>query len=229
MKKPLIIAKHELKQVLREPQFLIPYLLVPALTIGIYSFVVLHEGIDPEVSAASSRMIILVVGVLITSMTLMLCADSFAGEKERNSLEILLCSPISLRGLFFGKLLGILPIPILLGWIAQFMIYALSNTWGFSFITGLMGLQLLLLTPVSSLFLCSVTIFISLRMQTVRSAAQVASLIVLLYLFFIQFTSTWFFESSLFAFVLLIMLFLISVVIIAGSVIRFENLLFIRK
>ena len=227
--KTFIIASHELKMVFREPQFLIPYILVPMFTIALYSFALSTGPVDPSLSDASSRLIILVVGVLITSMPLVLCADSFAGEKERNSLEILMCSPITLKSLFYGKLLGILPIPIILGWLGQLSIYLLSNVGGFSFISPVNALQLFLLTPLSAFFLCSVSVFISLRTQTVRSAAQLSGLVVLSFLFFMQFASTLFFENNLFAFGLLLSLLLLSLVVVATSAFKFEKLLYNGK
>ena len=229
MSKPMIIARHELKQVLREPQFLIPYLLVPGITIGIYAFAVRGQGDLSEATASVAQMLVLVVGVLITSMTLVLCADSFAGEKERNSLEILLCCPISLRGLFLGKLMGILPIPIFLGWLGQTAVFMVAGGSGGLKLSIVNIWQLILLTPASALFLCSVAIFISLRMQTVRSAAQVSGLVVLFYLFLTQFISTWFFDLTLVGYLFPAALFILSAAILWTSSIRFERLLYLAK
>ena len=48
-----------------------------------------------------------------------LAGDSFAGERERNSLELLQLSPIAPAKLFWGKLFAILPFPLVFALLAQ--------------------------------------------------------------------------------------------------------------
>ena len=229
MKNILFIAKNEIRQICREPQFLIPYFLVPLVTIGIYAVYILSAQPGGEEGVFISRLLLVLVGVLVTSMTLALSADSFAGEKERNTLEILLCAPVSLRSLFLGKTLGIFPLSVLVGWLGQsiVLVLALSN----DLVSWSVGQVLLvfLLTPASALFITSFSIFISLRAETVRSAAQISGILVLFFLFLMQAVSHWYFFSVWNALGFLAVLCILSLLIIYKSMVKFEDIIYSMK
>ncbi|MBF0431541.1 MAG: ABC transporter permease subunit [Fibrobacteria bacterium] len=195
MKMILFLARHELRLVLKEPQFFIPYLLVPLITIGIYGFFIFSSGTTEMESLYISRLTVVLVGVLVASMSLALCADSFAGEKERNTLETLLCAPPGLRSLFLGKLLGVMPFPILAGWVGQIVLLVLANVHSPGIWDGGEIFSALALTPVTALFITAISIYISLRTSSVRSAAQLSGIFVLGYLFSAQFIFNWYFTS----------------------------------
>jgi ABC-type Na+ efflux pump permease subunit len=107
-------------------------------------------------------------------------ADSFAGEKERNTLEILMCLPVEMGALFWGKVMGILPIPVLVGLFGQGAMLAMLHAQG-QWLPGFgaQALKAMALTPLLGLFLCALSVLVSLISESVRSAAQLCSLVML--------------------------------------------------
>lgn len=175
------IARHEWRLILKEPRFLLPFLITPLLLVGLQAFAVSFPGAVPASQAAElARSLLLMLAILSPGMAVPLGADSFAGERERNTLEILLCLPISPRSLFWGKVLGILPIPVLVGWLGQGLLAAVVASrirLPADFPPDL--LKALALTPAVGLFFCSASALVSLRAETVRGAAQMGSLAML--------------------------------------------------
>jgi ABC-2 type transport system permease protein len=114
-------------------------------------------------------------------------ADSFAGERERHTLEALLATRLSDWAILLGKVLG-----------------AVSYGWGLTMIAAILGLittnvaygegQLLLYRPLAavaipvvsllaSLLAASAGVLVSLRASSVRQAAQTLSIAVMILLF----------------------------------------------
>src|SRR3989338_6609150 len=110
----LRMARHEWRLILREPRFLVPFLITPLLLVGFQAFAVASaaDGDAGDIRVVT-RSLLLMLAVFAPSLAIPLGADSFAGERERNTLEVLLCLPIGMRALFWGKVLGILPLPVL--------------------------------------------------------------------------------------------------------------------
>lgn len=175
------LARHEWRLILKEPRFLLPFLVTPVLIIGIQAFAVFFRGASSPTEAVElARTLLVMLAVLAPSMAVPLGADSFAGEKERNTLEILLCLPVGPGSLFWGKVLGILPLPTLVGCLSQgVLISVLAFKVGLppDFLAG--AAKALALTPAVGFFFCSVSAFISMGAETVRGAAQLCSLVML--------------------------------------------------
>jgi ABC-type Na+ efflux pump permease subunit len=175
------LAAHEWRLILKEPRFLLPFLVTPLLVIGLQAFAVYlggdASGIEPAVIA---RSLVLMLAVITPSMAVPLGADSFAGERERNTFEILLCLPVGPLSLFWGKVLGVLPFPVLIAWLGQGILLAVLGSrypipedfWGDY-------LKALALAPAVGLFFSSLSAYISLGAETVRGAAQLGSLAML--------------------------------------------------
>jgi ABC-type Na+ efflux pump permease subunit len=179
----LRIARHEWRSILKEPRFLLPFLITPLLLVGLQAFAVSYSGAASASGAGAvelARSLLLMLAILSPGMAVPLGADSFAGERERNTLEILLCLPIRPLSLFWGKVLGILPIPVLVGLLGQGLLVSVLASrvpLPAGFATDL--LKALGLTPAVGLFFCSVATLVSLRAETVRGAAQLGSLAML--------------------------------------------------
>lgn len=123
--------------------------------------------------------------VLPVTLTSAVAADSFVGEKERDTLEPLLATPISDRQLFFGKLLTAV-IPAVLGtWLGMleftllvavasspfFPPFLLSDPdWAFS---------TLVMVPLMGVLSAGIAALISSRVASFRSAYQLNGLLVL--------------------------------------------------
>jgi len=56
--------------------------------------------------------LLLVVGFFPMSFSLVIALETFVGEKERNSLEPLLATPLTNKQLYFGKMLAAIVPPL---------------------------------------------------------------------------------------------------------------------
>ena len=193
------IFLHELRLVLREPRFWIPFLFPPLLLIIMQVVILSQYGMAGHVFEPK---LLMTVGGLLATISVTLTADSFAGERERNTLELLLCLPITLRQLFFGKLLALLPVPMVLSGLALTLLWAMSHQ----------GVEVLLKALLFSLSLCllitGISLQVSLFANTVRSAAQANVLFVLVFLVITQliadaYLASWFWPVLIFPAVLL--------------------------
>lgn len=192
------IARHEWRLILKEPRFLFPFLFTPLVLLGLQ--VVNLWGMSDKGwgSLELARSLLLTLAVLAPGSAVPLGADSFAGERERNTLEILMCLPVGIGSLFWGKILGMLPFPILLGWFGQAMLGALLAARGFwtpEF--GMQQIKAMALTPVASVFLCSLAAWLSMVAESVRGAAQLASLAMLALFFLTAVFGPLYFHSAL--------------------------------
>lgn len=175
------IARHEWRLILKEPRFLLPFLITPLLLIGVQAFALWSRAAGSAWEILEmARALLLMLAVLAPSSAVPLGADSFAGEKERNTLEILMCLPVRMDALFWGKVAGMLPIPVLVGWIGQSVMTAMllyRGVWLPGF--GLTAAKAMALTPAFGLFLCALSTLLSLLSESVRGAAQLTSLAML--------------------------------------------------
>jgi len=176
-----IIVRKELKEIWRARGSLRSRLLsfLPILLVfGIYLPLQQREAWT-EVPAVS--------GIWFMMLPLFLAggtaADSFAGERERHTLETLLATRLSDRDIFVGKVLatvlycvGITWSCALLGWTALNVTKGASPSFMYS--APVLALITLGSTLVS-LLMTAVGVLVSLRAASVRSAAQVSSMVTL--------------------------------------------------
>lgn len=177
MKHFKLIFKNELLSVWREPKFWIPFTIPPIF--------ILVSQILSGVTGALSQSLFLLMGVLFGTMSVGLTADSFAGERERSTLEMLLISPIQSGELFLGKLCSVLWMPLSFALVGQVLFSLFSSLRLETICLGLIH------SLAVTLFISSGALFFSLKLQSVRSASQ-SSLLFLLPIYFItQIFSTW--------------------------------------
>jgi ABC-2 type transport system permease protein len=124
--------------------------------------------------------------LLIPAMTSsVIASDSFAGEKERKTIEGLLATPLSDAELMLGKIL-VAFVPSMIVTLASFAAYtALVDYFGF----GLFGrlilptvnwvLVIFLLAPAVSVAGIALTVIVSARVKGFREAQQLSVLIIL--------------------------------------------------
>lgn len=124
----------------------------------------------------------LIMPLMVSSV---LAADSFAGEKERKTLEALLYTPTSDRELFTAKLLGAWMTAIVVA-IFSFIIYAVmvnAAAWqsiGHIFFPNWMWIALVFwVTPAVAGLGLVVMVFVSVRAQGFQDAYQTGGLVVL--------------------------------------------------
>jgi ABC-2 type transport system permease protein len=107
-------------------------------------------------------------------------ADSFAGERERHTLETLLASPLSDRAILLGKVAA----AVAWGWGASLVCLALGLvTVNLKFGHGTLlifsastGVVVVALSFLLSLLMASTGVLVSLRASTVRQAQQILSM-----------------------------------------------------
>ena len=124
----------------------------------------------------------LIMPLMVSSV---FAADSFAGEKERKTLEALLYTPTSDRELFAAKLLGAWVTAVAVA-ILSFMIYAVmvnAAGWqsiGHIFFPNWMWIALVFwVTPAVAGLGLVVMVFVSVRAQGFQDAYQTGGLVVL--------------------------------------------------
>ena len=173
------VFKHELRQIFRDPRCWIPFIIPPVILAASQGIAVSRYGW--QVMEGMEGYMMLLLGCLMAPMGAPLAGDSFAGERERNSLELLQLSPIKPSTLFWGKLLAILPFPVVFSLLAQSAYWLahpdISTVAALASILG--ALSAVLLTTAFSLML-------SLRVKTVRAAAHISLFLIVPLLLLVQ-------------------------------------------
>ena len=197
----LHILKHELRLIFREPRFWIPFIIPPVILAASQAIAVSRYG--GEIMKGMEGYMMLLLGCLMAPMGAPLAADSFAGERERNSLELLQLSPIAPAKLFWGKLLAVLPFPIIFSLMTQ------GAYWlGHPEIPMVAAVASVLGALSAVLLVNSFTLSLSLKAKTVRSATQLSLFFVVPILLQVQLGHEIFLQSLL----LPLMIFALSVV-----------------
>ncbi|AJY73625.1 ABC transporter permease subunit [Paenibacillus beijingensis] len=112
-------------------------------------------------------------------------ANSFAGEKERKTLEGLLYTPITMKELFLGKMLAAFVPSILLtagafaayGIVVDAVAYPMFGRLIFPNVSWLV--LMLVVVPVVSVFVILINVFISAKVKGFQEAFQLGGLVVL--------------------------------------------------
>ncbi len=175
----LRVFRHELRLIFRDPKFWIPFVIPPVILAASQGIAVSRYG--GQIMEGMEGYMMLLLGCLMAPMGSPLAGDSFAGERERNSLELLQLSPIKPSTLFWGKLLAILPFPVVFSLLAQSAYWlAHPDIPAVSAVASILGaLSAVLLTTAFSLML-------SLRVKTVRAAAHISLFLIVPLLLLVQ-------------------------------------------
>ena len=175
----LHVFRHELRLIFRDPRFWIPFIIPPVILAASQGIAVSRYG--GQIMEGMEGYMMLLLGCLMAPMGAPLAGDSFAGERERNSLELLQLSPIKPSTLFWGKLLAILPFPVVFSLLAQSAYWlAHPDIPAVAVVASILGaLSAVLLTTAFSLML-------SLRVKTVRAAAHISLFLIVPLLLLVQ-------------------------------------------
>ncbi|MFA5364404.1 MAG: ABC transporter permease subunit [Candidatus Bathyarchaeia archaeon] len=114
-----------------------------------------------------------------------IASDSFAGEKERKTIEALLATPISDSELFFGKML-VSFVPSMLVTVFSFLVYSAVfdvlafNMFGMLLLPNVDWLLMIFgLAPAVALASIGLTVIISSRVKGFREAQQISVILML--------------------------------------------------
>ena len=175
----LHVFRHEIRLIFRDPKFWIPFVIPPVILAASQGIAVSRYG--GQIMEGMEGYMMLLLGCLMAPMGAPLAGDSFAGERERNSLELLQLSPIKPSTLFWGKMLAILPFPVVFSLLAQSAYWLahpdISTVAALASILG--ALSAVLVTTAFSLML-------SLRVKTVRAAAHISLFLIVPLLLLVQ-------------------------------------------
>lgn len=207
------VARHEIRQILREPKFLLPFLFPPVFLVA-SQVMLLPKDVSPEIL---SRMM-LFCALLIAPMIVPLASDSFAGERERGSLELLLLLPAPPSVIFYGKLLALLPVPFLLVILAETAYAIVSGVFVFSF-----WWKSVLAGILACVCFSGVSLFVSLHVKTARAANQISLVFVFLLLLCFGAVADFYFGKSWMPFLLLFLIVFLFVVLSAVSFRKFRK------
>jgi ABC-type Na+ efflux pump permease subunit len=175
----LHVFKHEIRLIFRDPRFWIPFIIPPVILAASQAIAVSRYG--GQIMQGMEGYMMLLLGCLMAPMGSPLAGDTFAGERERNSLELLQLAPIKPTHLFWGKLLAILPFPLVFSLLAVFGYWVshpeIPTMVAVASILG--AFSAVLLTTAFSLTL-------SLRVKTVRAATHMSLFVVVPLLLLVQ-------------------------------------------
>ncbi|MBI5652128.1 MAG: stage II sporulation protein M [Chloroflexi bacterium] len=188
----LIITRREVRDSLRDWRIVAPIVILTLVFPWIMNlstraaFAFVEEYNAQIIPARLVPFAVMIVGFFPISFSLIIALETFVGERERNSLEPLLGTPISDAALYLGKLLAATLPPVMasyLGMTAYLIGMALSAQpipdW--SVLT-----QIALLTTTEALVMVAGAVVVSSHTTSVRAANLLASFIIIPTAFLIQ-------------------------------------------
>jgi ABC-2 type transport system permease protein len=205
------VVRKDLTAIRRSKAITLPMAIVPAILLGVLPVVLgnLARSVDPG-SALESPLVkgllsgvvslptaeqlpVLVLGYLLSPLLLVLplmvsavlAADTFAGEKERRTLESLLLLPIADGDLFLAKLLSAFLPALAISW-GGGLVYAVTANAAAWPATGRLILpfaqwlvMLLWIAPAVALLSLSLLVLVSGRARTSQEANQLGGAVIL--------------------------------------------------
>ena len=184
LQKALIITRREVRDQLRDWRIIVPILVLTLFFPGLMNFTaqqVINYVERFDAGLIGDRLIpflLMVVGFFPISVSLVLALESFVGEKERQSIEPLLCSPLTNFQLYLGKLLAVVVPPLGASYIGIIVyLVGVYRQVGWT-PEPILITQVVLLTTVQAILMVSGAVVISVQATTTRAANLLASFII---------------------------------------------------
>jgi uncharacterized membrane protein SpoIIM required for sporulation len=181
----LVIARREIRDQLRDWRILTPIIILTLFFPLLMNFTA-QQAVDfvarygaPIIGDRLIPFLLMVVGFFPISISLVIALESFAGERERLSLEPLLATPLSDRELYLGKMLASVTPPLAaayLGILVYLVGLYLRLDWKPE---PVLLFQILALTTVQAFVMVSGAVVISSQTTSVRAANLLASFIII--------------------------------------------------
>lgn len=179
-----IVAKREIRDQLRDWRILTPIIILTLFFPLLMNFTA-RQAVDfvgrygaPIIGERLIPFMLMVVGFFPISISLVIALESFAGERERLSLEPLLATPLTDSQLYLGKMVASLVPPLgaaYLGIIVYLSGLFVGIEWS---PTPNLLFQILALTTVQAVVMVSGAVVISSQTTSVRAANLLASFII---------------------------------------------------
>ena len=188
----LVVTRREVRDQLRDWRIIFPIVTLTLVFPYLMNFTArravnfVQRYDAPIVAERLIPFLLLVVGFFPISVSLVIALESFVGEKERHSIEPLLCSPLTDGQLYLGKLLAAMVPPLVASYLG-ILVYLIGvyTQIGWTPVPSLI-LQILLLTAVQAVLMVSGAIVVSSQTTSVRAANLLASFIIIPMAFLIQ-------------------------------------------
>jgi uncharacterized membrane protein SpoIIM required for sporulation/ABC-type transport system involved in multi-copper enzyme maturation permease subunit len=179
------LARREIRDQMRDWRILTPIILLTLFFPILMNFTA-RQAVDfverygaPVIGDRLIPFLLMVVGFFPISISLVIALESFAGERERLSLEPLLATPLSDAQLYIGKLAASMAPPLSAAYLGIFVyLTGLFFRIGWTPTPQLL-LQVLALTTVQALVMVSGAVVISSQTTSVRAANLLASFIII--------------------------------------------------
>jgi len=188
----LIITRREIRDSLRDWRITAPILILTLIFPWIMNFttrVAINFVQEYNAMIIPLRLVpfaVMVVGFFPISFSLIIALETFVGEKERNSLEPLLDTPISDTALYFGKLLAAMLPPLLASYLGM-TAYLTGLYFSERYVPEWIVLfQIVLMTTMEALVMVSGAVVVSSHTTSVRAANLLASFIIIPMAFLLQ-------------------------------------------
>ena len=175
----VIVFRKELKELLHTRRALWLWLVQLAIFLGVFGvyFPVTQRGLWLSGSAWAAMLYLFVPAFIANAVV----ADSFAGERERKTLETLLATPLSESAIFLGKALAAFSyawsLVLLCQLVTLIALNVVKETPGLFLFTPLYAFLAIAGSGLVAILAIELGLFISLRAQSVREAQQVSGLI----------------------------------------------------
>ncbi len=187
-----VLARREIRDSMRDWRIMIPIFSL-VLVFPILGNIVAERGItfigQYGATLITERLlpfIILVVGFFPSTFSLIIGLETFAGEKERRSLEPLLSTPLADGQLYLGKLIASTFLPVLasyVGMLAHVLLTGFRLGWWPPVEIMLIAL---VLSTTEALVMVTAAVIVSSQSTSVRAANLLASFIILPMAFLVQ-------------------------------------------
>jgi uncharacterized membrane protein SpoIIM required for sporulation/ABC-type transport system involved in multi-copper enzyme maturation permease subunit len=192
LSRALIITRREVVDVYRDWRILAPIIILTVIFPSIANWGagrMMQWVADFGAEIVGERLIpflLMVVGFFPISFSLIIALESFAGEKERRSLEPLLSTPLTDIQLYIGKTLSS-TIPPVLGSLLGIAVYLVGVYFNIDYRPPFVLLvQIVLLTIAQALIMVSGAVVVSSQATSVRAANLLSSFIIIPMAFLIQ-------------------------------------------
>jgi uncharacterized membrane protein SpoIIM required for sporulation/ABC-type transport system involved in multi-copper enzyme maturation permease subunit len=188
----LIVSRREIRDSLRDWRIIAPILILTLIfpwIMNVSTRLAINFVEEYNATIIPLRLIpfaVLVVGFFPISISLIIALESFVGEKERNSLEPLLGTPISDGALYLGKLISSMIPPLVASYLGM-GVYLVGLFITIQYVPQwIVLLQILLLTTMESIVMVAGAVVVSSHTTSVRAANLLASFIILPMAFLLQ-------------------------------------------
>lgn len=172
-----IVCRKELYEWLRTRSSVVAFLFNMLVFVGVFG--ILMPLVQPGLFRVATPFLIFYFFFLPSQIAVMTVADSFAGERERKTLETLLATRLPDRSIFIGKLLAVLLYTAVLLLAVDVSVLVVVNLADPAPEVFLFSPPILFaLGPLAlavTLFVANVGLLVSLRVRTVRAVQQLCS------------------------------------------------------